>query len=184
MPSVETFYQTATHIYFFCKDFLSSERGKVLMEYAEVAFILSEINSWSQEHYENGVRANMERVGVETSDINAFIANLPAANERNVMEQKYIVLFYNPDEGWNEYRRTGYPDTEVLLMPGETATRPHDGSTYTFTPLQSGNVIATDLPARVRYPVTQQTLNGANWRAASGELSNGDQIDSKLWFAK
>ncbi|HLS96928.1 MAG TPA: SusD/RagB family nutrient-binding outer membrane lipoprotein [Sphingobacterium sp.] len=183
LPRVESYYQTASNINFFSRDILTQNRGEVLMEYSEVAFILSEMNSWSQELYEEGVRANMERLGVSNEDIDSFVASLPAANERNVLTQKYITLFYNPDEGWNEYRRTGYPDTEVLLMPGETAVRPHDGSEYTFTPLQSGNVIATDIPARVRYPVTQQTLNGENWLNAANSLG-GDEIDKKLWFAK
>ncbi len=68
-------------------------------------------------------------------------------------------------------------------MPGETGVRPHDGSTYVFTPLQSGNVVAKDLPTRVRYPVTQQTLNGENWKKAVSILG-ADEIDKKLWFAK
>lgn len=183
LPKVEPYYQAATNINFFSKEILSATRGEVLMEYAEVEFILSENNGWSKDHYEKGVRANMERVGVPAAEIATFIAKLPAANERNVLTQKYVSLFYNPDEAWNEYRRTGYPDTQILLMPGETATRPHDGSTYVFTPLQSGNVVAKDLPTRVRYPVTQQTLNGENWKKAVSILG-ADEIDKKLWFAK
>lgn len=183
LPKVETYYQAAANVNFFSKEILTANRGEVLMEYAEVEFIQSENNSWSKDHYEKGVRASMERVGVPATDIATFIAKLPAANQRNVLNQKYVSLFYNPDEAWNEYRRTGFPDTEILLMPGETATRPHDGSTYTFIPLQSGNVVAKDLPARVRYPVTQQTLNGANWSNAVSKLG-GDEIDKKLWFAK
>ncbi|MEN5058392.1 SusD/RagB family nutrient-binding outer membrane lipoprotein [Sphingobacterium kitahiroshimense] len=183
LPRVETYYQTATNINFFSNEILKATRGEVLMEHAEVAFILSEIKGWSKAEYETGVRASMERVGVPVASIDAFVATLPAPSERTVLTQKYVSLFYNPDEAWNEYRRTGYPDTEVLLMPGETATRPHDGSTYVFTPLQSGNVVAKDLPARVRYPVTQQTLNGKNWRDAVN-LLGADEIDKKLWFAK
>lgn len=183
LPDVESYYTISANINFFSDDILSVDRGEVLMEYSEVEFILSEVNGWDQGHYENGVRANMERVGVEAEAIDTYIGNLPAASERNVLTQKYITLFYNPDEAWNEYRRTGYPDTAILLMPGEEATRPHDGSTYTFTPLQSGNVIADDLPARVRYPITQQTLNGENWSRAAAALG-GDEIDRPLWFAR
>ncbi|GHE32111.1 SusD/RagB family nutrient-binding outer membrane lipoprotein [Sphingobacterium griseoflavum] len=183
LPRVETYYQQSANINFFSKDFIKVDRGEVLMEYSEVAFLLSEINSWSQEQYENGVRANMERLGVAETQIADYITNLPVASERSVLTQKYITLLYNPDESWNEYRRTGYPDTEVLLMPGESTTRPHDGSAYTFTPMQSGNVVATDIPARIRYPVTQQTLNRNNWSAAAAEFG-GDEIDKKLYFAK
>lgn len=183
LPSVENYYTQQENVNFFSKDILTAKRGEVLMEYAEVEFILSEMNNWSQDHYIKGVKANQERLGVSASDIAAYIAKLPAANERNVITQKYIALFFNPDEAWNEYRRTGYPDTQILLMPGETGVRPQDNSTYVFTPLQSGNVIAKDLPARVRYPFTQQTLNPENWKKASADLG-GDEIDKKLWFAK
>ncbi len=182
LPRVETYYSQA-NINFFSKDILRGDRGEILIEYSEVAFILSELNSWSQDEYENGVRANMQRLGVSAAATESFIANLPIASERSVMNQKYITLFFNPDEAWNEYRRTGFPDTEILLMPGESTTRPHDGSIYTFIPLQSGNVIATDLPARVRYPVPQQTLNRVNWSTAAVQF-NGDEIDRKLYFAK
>ncbi|MGN0021180.1 MAG: SusD/RagB family nutrient-binding outer membrane lipoprotein [Sphingobacterium hotanense] len=183
LPTVENYYTQQANVNFFSKDILTATRGEVLMEYSEVEFILSEMNNWSQTNYINGVKANLERLGVPENDIATYIAKLPAANERNVMTQKYITLFFNPDEAWNEYRRTGYPDTQILLMPGETGTRPQNNTTYVFTPLQSGNVIATDLPARVRYPFTQQTLNPENWKKASAELG-GDEIDKKLWFAK
>lgn len=182
LPAVESYYQQTENINIFSKDYLKVDRGEVLMEYSEVEFILSEVNNWSKENYEKGVRANMERLGVPAAGINTFVLGLPPANQKNVLTQKYVTLMYNPDEAWNEYRRTGYPDKEILLLPGESAERPHDGSTYTFTPLMSGNVIAKDLPARIRYPITQQTLNPVNWKAAVAKIG-GDEIDKKLWFA-
>ncbi|NQD70464.1 SusD/RagB family nutrient-binding outer membrane lipoprotein [Sphingobacterium shayense] len=183
LPDVEPYYQVTANINIFSKEFLKIDRGEVLIEYSEVEFLLSEVNGWDQDHYENGVRANMERLGIADADIANFISGLPVANEESVLTQKYVTLMYNPDESWNEYRRTGYPTTDILLMPGEASKRPHDGSAYTFTPLQSGNVIATDIPSRVRYPVTQQTLNPVNWSGAAQALG-GDEIDKKLWFAK
>lgn len=183
LPTVEDYYTQESNVNYFSKDILNIKRGEVLMEYSEVAFILSEVNNWSQSEYIKGVRANLERLNVDPANIATYISKLPAANERNVLTQKYITLFFNPDEAWNEYRRTGFPDTQILLLPGETGTRPQNGSTYVFTPLQSGNVIAKDLPARVRYPVTQQTLNVDNWKKATADMG-GDEIDKKLWFAK
>lgn len=182
-PSVDTFYGASANINFFSHDYMKINKPEVLMEYSEVEFILSELNGWSQANYEAGVRANMEYWGVAASDIDAYIANLPAATQEHVLNQKYIALLNNADEAWNEYRRTGYPNTSILLMPGETNTRPN-GTTYTFTPLISGNVVATDLPGRVRYPTKQQTLNRTNWLEASSRLSNGDEINSKLYFAR
>ena len=182
-PSVDDYYSISANTNFFSSNYTKINKAEVLMEYAEVEFILAELNGWSQANYEAGVRANMEYWGVAAADIDAYVANLPAATQEHVMNQKYIALLGNADEAWNEYRRTGYPNTSILLMPGETNTRPN-GTTYVFTPLLSGNVVLTDLPSRVRYPVPQQTLNRANWNEAVSRLSNGDEINSKLYFAR
>jgi hypothetical protein len=40
----------------------------------------------------------------------------------------------------------------------------------------------TDIPYRMRYPQQEQTLNGANRKAAVDRLTNGDVIFSKLWW--
>lgn len=155
--------------------------GEVLMEYSEVQFILSEKNGWSQTEYEEGVRSSMARWEVADADVEDYIAALPAANEETVMTQKYIALYFQPQEAWNEYRRTGYPSNNVLLLPGDTGTD-INGETYTMTVLRSGNVVADDLPARVRYPQTEETLNIKSYQEAVGGLDHGDEIDSKLWW--
>ena len=157
--------------------------AEVLMEYAEVEFILSELNGWDATHYKAGVQASMDKWGVDAAKATAYVNALPAANQENVISQKYLALFMQGAEAWNEYRRTGYPTGGILLLPGQTA-KDNNGATYTFTPLMSGNVVAKDLPARVRYPITQPSLNGANYKDASSKLSNGDEINSKLFFAK
>jgi len=160
---------------------LSPTYGEPLMEYSEVEFILSELNNWDQGHYENGVRASMEKWGVSTSDINSYIASLPSANQENVLSQKYISLYMQGAEAWNDYRRTGYPNTSILLLPGETSYE-LDGTPYVFTPLISGSVIATDIPYRVRYPQSEYSTNTSSIQAAVESLSHGDEIDSKLWW--
>ena len=106
LPNVEPFYGSESNLNFFAKDILTATRGEILMEYSEVAFILSEINNWNQADYIKGVRANMERLNIDAAAIDKYVANLPAANQKNVITQKYITLFHNPDEAWNEYRRT------------------------------------------------------------------------------
>lgn len=166
---------------FVSKNILKADFGEVLMEYAEVEFILSELNGWSQSNYENGVRASMEKWGVESVDITNYIASLPSANQENVLTQKYIALFMQPQEAWCEYRRTGYPDGDILLLPGGTNTDLF-GQSYTFTPLVSGNVVATDIPNRVRYPSTEANVNISSYQTAVSGLSNGDEINSKLWW--
>lgn len=169
---------------FFSKDVLSATRPEVLIEASEVQFLLSEANGWSQTNYVKGVELSMQKWGVSDADIAAYTAGLAAANQENVITQKYIALFLQADESWNEYRRTGFPNTSILLLPGEEGTMLDGVTKYIFTPMRSGNVTAKDIPARMRYPSIQQTLNGKSWEAATAKLSNRDEIDSKLFFAK
>ncbi|PVW17068.1 SusD/RagB family nutrient-binding outer membrane lipoprotein [Marixanthomonas spongiae] len=161
---------------------IDPDYGEVLMEYAEVAFILSENNNWDQGEYENGVRASMERWGVAEADVTAFVGSLPAATEETVLNQKYVGLYMQPHEAWSEYRRTGFPST--LVMPGETITLPPEQAaaaevdTYVF---EAGQGL-TDLPTRLRYPQILQTLNGANRAEAVQGLDGGDVITAKLFW--
>ncbi|MGV0833471.1 SusD/RagB family nutrient-binding outer membrane lipoprotein [Empedobacter brevis] len=173
-----------TKFNFFSREVLNAERPEVLMEYSEVEFILSEVNGWSQANYLKGIEASLDKWGVSLADKTTYLAGLATANQENVLTQKYIALFLQADEAWNEYRRTGYPNTSVLLLPGEEGTMLDGTTTYIFTPMRSGNVVAKDIPARLRYPAIQQTLNGKSWEAAVSKLSNKDEIDSKLFFAK
>jgi len=53
-------------------------------------------------------------------------------------------------------------------------------TTYVFTPLISG---LTDLPTRIYYPTTVQSLNTANYQAASTAIG-GDEMDTKLIWDK
>ncbi|OAB76093.1 SusD/RagB family nutrient-binding outer membrane lipoprotein [Cochleicola gelatinilyticus] len=156
---------------------------EVLMEYAEVAFLLSENNGFSQSEYENGVRASMQKWGVASADIDAFVGSLPGANQENVLTQKYVALYMQGHEAWAEYRRTGFPNDDILLLPGETFPLPPNQqpagiTSYTFNALLN----ATDLPFRITYPVFLQNLNAANRQAAVSGLSDGDTIKSKLFW--
>ena len=166
---------------FFSKNILKPDYTEILMEYSEVQFLLAEANGWSQTNYVNGVRASMQRWGVATANIDTYIASLPAASKENVLTQKYITLFMQPYEAWAEYRRTCYPNT--LLLPGQTGTLnvPYEGSTtYTFTSLIAG---LTDLPTRLYYPTTSQSLNRVNYEAASAAIG-GDKMNTKLIWDK
>lgn len=165
---------------FWSSNVLKQDYTEILMEYAEVEFLLAENNAWNNINYQKGVRASMERWGVSTLKITAYIGTLAPANQANVITQKYIALFMQPYEAFAEYRRTGYPNT--LLQPGGTynLNNPVSGvTTYTFTALNN----LTAMPARFTYPVNLQQLNGANVTAASAAIG-GDKLNTKLIWAK
>ncbi|WP_271406538.1 SusD/RagB family nutrient-binding outer membrane lipoprotein [Tenacibaculum soleae] len=152
-------------------EIIKADFAQPLFQYAEVEFIRSEFNSWSQANYENGVKASMEYWGVPSADITSYVAALPAASEETVLTQKYIGLFMDGLEGWTEYRRSGYPNT--LDVPGDV----YNGVTFT--------TLITDLntiPNRVNYPANEQLLNKENRDAARDLLSDGDTMISKIFW--
>lgn len=154
--------------------------GEVLMEYSEVAFLQSEHNGWSQTDYINGVRASLEKWGVTDSEVENYIASLPVANQRNVLNQKYIALFTQFLEGWSEYRRTGFPD--FLIKTGDIiySGQVNGGQvTYTFNPLFGDGGV----PSRLYYPVKEQSVNLTSYQDAIAKQGN-DVIETKLWVFK
>jgi len=161
-----------------------------LMEYAEVQFIMSELASqggaFDQNHYEAGIRASMDRWGVPSADIDTYINALPAANEENVLTQKYLALYMQPHTSWAEYRRTGYPHTLIPPYTDYSVTNPADGTTFNFTfnPIPAEIQTTNDLPYRMKYPDQEYTLNGDMIQEAIDRLGNGDLQSSKLWWDK
>jgi hypothetical protein len=160
---------------------LRQDYTEILMEYAEVEFLLSEVNGWNNSNYANGVTASMERWGVTDAQITAFVASLPAASQASVLNQKYIALYMQPYEAWSEYRRTGFPNT--ILKPGSSYALnnpdPDGNTTYVFTPITT----ATEMPARFTYPNTLSTLNRLNYEAAAANIG-GDLTTTKLIWDK
>lgn len=137
----------------------------VIMDYAEVQFILSEVNGYDQAYYEAGIRASCESWGVAEDDITAYLASVPAASAQTVAEQKYIGLYMVSSQGWIEWRRTGYP---VLGLPGGGI-------------MEAG---LNEIPRRMYYPFDEQTNNEANWAAACQAQGWGDadHLDDRVWW--
>jgi hypothetical protein len=80
-----------------------------------------------------------------------------AANDAQRLEaiitQKYIAMnMVNSDQGWNDFRRTGYPK----IVNGSTS------GTATFASLQSVSTRADKLPARILYPTSESSYNNEN----------------------
>lgn len=155
------------------------------MEYSEVEFLLSEANSWDDTHYKKGIEASMQRWNVPSGDITAYLATVPGANKENVITQKYISLFMIPYEAWSEYRRTGFPNFDVLLKPGTegklNVPTPEGQKNYTFVSLVLD--VANDLPERIVYPTDLDLVNKTNKNAAAQRMG-GDKMNTKLIWAR
>lgn len=96
--------------------------------------------------------------------------NAASAQEKleRIITQKWIALYYNGNEAWAEYRRTGYPQLIPVAYNG------------------SGGVVnnATG-PQRMPYPQEEYTNNAVNVATAVSTLLEGpDNMATKVWWAR
>jgi hypothetical protein len=163
---------------------LSPDFPGMLMDYAEVNFILAEaaqrgasVGVSADSLYNNGIRASINywdtqrrRVvstapAVTEAQITAYItANPydPANWKQSIGVQKWIALYMQGFQGWFEWRRLDF--TGVLKMPVDN-------------PL----IDIAQIPVRRIYPPDEQTLNGANYRAAV-QQQGPDAFTTKVWW--
>jgi len=100
--------------------------------------------------------------------VNFDLASTTAKQIEAIITQKYIALnMVNSQEGWNEYRRTGYPK-----ISGTSATS-------TFASIASQSPRADKLPTRILYPTSEIQFNSVNVPAAST-----DSFNSTIFWAK
>ena len=175
-------FKSGVAVSFFSSRILQPNYAEVFMEYSEVCFLLSEANGWDNTWYKKGVEASMKKWGVDDAKITNFLNTIPAANEENVLTQKYIALYMNPNEAWAEYRRTGYPHTLIKVNEETDLNIPTEaGQTrYKFESLVAD---LTDIPERLLYPVAYKVINEANYREALKSMQmTTDVLTKRLIF--
>jgi hypothetical protein len=162
-----------------------NHRTGIIMQYAEVQFILAEavVKGWitgnAQTYWNQGIASAINYwvsafpEAVPSTQFTTHIANLGNASEiwndalplEDKMElihlQKYYALFCTDTQQWFEYRRTGHP----VLPKG-------DG-------LSNGGV----MPARLVYPVYVQAANPNNYKAAVA-AQGPDEISTQVWWQR
>lgn len=171
-------FKSGVAVSFFSSRILQPNYAEVFMEYSEVCFLLSEANGWDNTWYKKGVEASMKKWGVNSTKITNFLNTIPAANEENVLTQKYIALYMNPNEAWAEYRRTGYPHTLIKVNEETDLNIPTEaGQTkYKFESLVAD---LTDIPERLFYPVAYKVINEANYQKALESMQMTTDILTK-----
>jgi len=147
-------------------DVRAAQAPAVLMDYAEVQFILAEayqrgiLGGDAAAAYAEGVKASMNYWGItDDAAIDAYIAANPydAGNWKESLGwQKWIAFYMNGPQAWAEWRRLDYPELEVPAA----ATNPA-------------------VPVRLPYPVSEQTRNGS----ALGEVTdNPNDLNTKMFW--
>ena len=145
----------------------------MLMDYAEVSFILAEavargvsLPQSADAYYARGITASMNYWGIDDgAAIGAYLAANPYDGgnyKQSIGVQKWIALYMQGIQGWSEWRRLDF--TGVFQLPV-------DG------PLIDINQV----PVRRTYPNDEQNLNQENYQAALGE-SGADSYVRKLWW--
>ena len=100
----------------------------------------------------DGIRANMEKMGVSDEEINQYLMDkYPGLNEaslslQQIMDEKYIALFLQP-ETWNDARRFDYQYTGFTLPT---------------------NSNLSEYVRRLAYPDTEKSRNGSNVPSIDG----------------
>ena len=155
-----------------------------LMTYAEVMFIISEFNGFSDDEYAEGVEAsinywaNVTGKSVNAEAVQSYVEAVSKnVNAEAVALQKYIDLYMNGTEAWTEIRRTGYPTQ--LISPGEICVAANDpyntssvgaGNNILFSPLSDTKGL---IIPRVKYPTNESTMNGPSFSEAVSKLEDG-----------
>ncbi|MFD2523546.1 SusD/RagB family nutrient-binding outer membrane lipoprotein [Emticicia soli] len=147
-----------------------------VVTYAQVLFSEAEaaklgwITGDAKALYESAIKASLEQwlgAGATEAVVSAFLQKPDVKyDDARALEligtQKWIALFYQGNEAWAEWRRTGYP----VLTPPANALNP------------SGQI-----PNRLAYPVTERTLNKVNYDKAVA-TQGADTQDTKVWWDK
>lgn len=155
----------------------AADFGETLMEYAEVAFLISEYQNWSDTEYKKGIKASLLRWGVTEATAENYTHQLPAANKERVLTQKYFALYTQGLEAWSEIRRTGYPT--FLIKPGDLVwarKTPNGVVNYVFEP-----IFGNGIPKRFFYPAKEQSVNRANYQQSLSQQGD-DLITTPLWW--
>ena len=154
------------------------------MNYDEVLFIWAEAaqrgliaggDALAQEYYAGAVEASIRHwsanpgnsKAVSESAIEQYIKKVEYdGSYEQLMNQKYLALFWVGFEAWSEYRRTGYP----LLTISKSTMNDHI------------------LPRRFQYPINTAKTNPDNYRTAVENLirdyNGNDDMKTPVWWSK
>lgn len=157
--------------------FLDPTLPGLLMDYAEVRFLLAEaaargysVGGTAKDHYDAGIEESITYWGGTAAEVTAYLAEplvdydtaIAASTATTpwkevIGTQRWIALFNRGMESWTSIRRLDYP---IMAVPED----PESG-----------------FPTRYTYPTVEQTLNRTNYEAASVAIG-GDAAETKLFY--
>ena len=159
--------------------FVLRESPMVFQTYAEVAFLKAEAieRTWATgdaaTEYANGVTAAMKQyavydasLAVDDADITAYLTANPynSGNWQEILgEQYWMATFLNEYEAYANWRRTDYPKLTPVDYPG--------------------NESKSQIPRRLRYPASEQSVNPEGYlEAVNRQWGGEDQFWNRMWW--
>ena len=146
----------------------SATTPHVIISFAEVQFLLAEayqrgiLSGDASAAYATAVKASMNYWGIsDDAAIDAYVASnsYNAANwKMSIGNQKWIALYMNGFEGWNEWRRLDYP---LLTVPAAAQL--------------------TSIPVRMPYPLSETQSNSKQLDLIT---STPGDMTTKVWWDK
>lgn len=156
---------------------LSQQNSAVnVITYAQILFAEAEAaalgwtNGNAKTLYESAVEASLQQWmggSYTESAFKTYLAQPEVAYSANtaiekISTQRWITLFFQGTEAWSEWRRTGFP----VLKPAAST-------------LNGG----TEIPRRLAYPVTENTINHDNYQAVLSSQGKDDHY-TRVWWDK
>jgi len=146
----------------------------ILLTYDEVQFYLAEaagrgwnVSSSAEEYFNIGVTASILEWGGTSSEASDFLSANSYSSygswKKAVGTQAWVAMYTRGFIGYTFYRRLDYPT--ILVMPPNPPTG------------------VDEIPTRFTYPINEQTLNAANYAAASAAMG-GDLLTTRLFWDK
>jgi hypothetical protein len=151
--------------------FISATAPAPIYTYAEVLFNLAEavargyITGDAEDYYKQAITASLQQFGItDENEISAYLAQPNVQYDatswkKSIGEQKWIAFFGQGLDAFAEWRRLDYPE----LTAG------------------AASALNGQIPVRVFYPGTEQSLNKKN-REAAVQHQGEDLLTTKLWF--
>jgi hypothetical protein len=166
-------YASYTHL---DNTLLTPTREVVVMDYAEAEFLRAEAAARGNyavtdaaTHYNNAIKASITSWGGTAAQADTYLAQPAVAYatatgtwQQKIGEQAYYAYYMRGFTSWLTWRRLDYPRLKAA----------------------SKHVAEVNgIPVRYSYPVSEQTLNGANYKAAAAAIG-GDNALTKLFWDK
>ena len=146
-----------------------------LFNYAQILFMRAEAAKLgyesggdvaAEQFYKDAIKASWEQYEVfDQAKYDAYlllpdVAYNAATGHKQIMTEKWVHMYLNSWESWNDWRRTGFP----VLTPAQDAIDPRG------------------IPLRLGYPTTEAALNGPNYEAAVASMGGTDDNYGKMWW--